>query len=79
MKENEINLKWGICTNCGSGHLEHFEFQDKTTKNIIKRVTHCKNCNLNIIEFFGEVFIQKNMLGIISEEDIKNFQNLPRA
>jgi len=77
--KNKINYEWLQCPNCNSGNLEHFNYFDNKTSQTIKRITHCRDCNLIIIEFFGAMFIQKNKPFILEEDEIKQCQDFPRA
>jgi len=59
--------------------MEHLDFLNTITGETVKRITHCRNCKFNVIEFFGPMYIQRDKPFVVEQEKINQYQNLPRA
>jgi len=77
MKKDKIDFQWLICPNCGSKNLDHYEFKDRETGEVVKRITYCRDCHLNVVEFFGIMVIQKKKPNILKQDEFNKY--LPLA
>lgn len=53
--KNNINASWLICPNCSSHDVVQSSLVDKDTKEVVKRVLLCLDCDYYMEERFAKI------------------------